>query len=78
MNFSTIAIGAIFSIGVFSNTSSNQSQIACADSSSADIYELKVGQPFPNVVLPSLSDGSPLSVKTFRGQKLILHIWASW
>jgi len=38
----------------------------------------KVGEPFPNLVLPSLADGKPLSLARFRGQKLILHIFASW
>ncbi|MFQ5926812.1 MAG: TlpA family protein disulfide reductase [Terriglobia bacterium] len=38
----------------------------------------KVGQVFPNLALPSLADGRPLSLADFRGQKLILHIFASW
>ncbi len=41
-------------------------------------YEFEVGQVFPNLVLPSLEDGRPGSIAEFRGQKLILHIWASW
>jgi hypothetical protein len=43
-----------------------------------DEYEPRVGEPFPHLVLPSLEDGSPLSVTSFRGKKLVLHIWASW
>lgn len=38
----------------------------------------EVGEPFPNVTLPSAEDGSPLSLADFRGQKVILHIFASW
>jgi hypothetical protein len=38
----------------------------------------KVGEPFPNLVLPSLTDGKPLSLARFRGRKVILHIFASW
>ena len=38
----------------------------------------KVGQPFPDIVLPALKNGQPGSVTDFRGQKLILHIFASW
>jgi hypothetical protein len=38
----------------------------------------KVGQPFPNITLPSLKDGKPASIADFRGHKLILHIFASW
>ena len=38
----------------------------------------KVGESFPDLVLPSLADGKPLSLARFRGQKVILHIFASW
>ena len=38
----------------------------------------RVGEPFPDLVLPSLEDGKPLSLARFRGQKVILHIFASW
>ena len=37
-----------------------------------------VGEPFPDLELPSLDDGAPLSISTFRGQKVILHVFASW
>ena len=40
--------------------------------------ELEVGQPFPSHPLPSLEDGRASSIAQFRGQKLVLHIWASW
>ena len=39
---------------------------------------IAVGIPFPSLLLPSLDDGSALSVTSFRGQKLVLHIFASW
>ena len=38
----------------------------------------KIGEPFPSQVLPSLVDEKPLSLDRFRGQKVILHIFASW
>lgn len=40
--------------------------------------EFEVGTPFPKVVLPLLEDGRAASLSDFQGQKLILHIWASW
>ncbi len=43
----------------------------------AKALELEVGQAFPNILLPSLEGGSG-SIADFRGEKLILHIWASW
>ncbi len=41
-------------------------------------YEFKVGEAFPHVMLPSLEAGRPGSIADFRGQKIILNIWASW
>ena len=38
----------------------------------------EVGQPFPDLVLPSIEDGTPMSIADFRGQKLVLHVFASW
>ncbi len=38
----------------------------------------RVGQVFPDIVLPSLEDGQPTSMSEFRGQKVILHVFASW
>jgi hypothetical protein len=46
------------------------SQIQAAD--------LRVGKPFPGLVLPSALDGEPMSVRQFLGQKLIVQIFASW
>lgn len=37
-----------------------------------------VGEPFPDILLPSLANGRPLSLAQFRGQKVLLHIFASW
>lgn len=37
-----------------------------------------VGDHFPQVVLPALADGEPLSIASFRGHKVALHVWASW
>ena len=39
---------------------------------------LEVGKPFPDLVLPALDDGRPMSVADFRGQKIILFVFASW
>jgi hypothetical protein len=36
------------------------------------------GRQFPEVVLPSLKDGQPMSITEFRGKKLILQVFASW
>jgi len=39
---------------------------------------LQVGQPFPLIALPAMGDGRPMSVADFRGQKLLLHLYAPW
>jgi len=38
----------------------------------------EVGAPFPTLSFPSLDGGRPASIADFRGQKVILHIFASW
>lgn len=39
---------------------------------------IKKGEPFPDLVLPSMEDGSPTSIRDFRGQRVMLHVFASW
>ncbi len=36
------------------------------------------GDPFPDLALPSLADGSPTRLSDFRGTKVMLHVFASW
>ncbi len=38
----------------------------------------EVGQPFPTLSFPALEDGRPRSIADFRGQRIILHVFASW
>ena len=37
-----------------------------------------VGDVYPDLTLPSLKDGKPLSLKSFRGKKVLLLEFASW
>jgi hypothetical protein len=39
---------------------------------------IEEGRPFPDLTLPALDDGRPLSVSDFRGRKVVLHVFASW
>ncbi len=39
---------------------------------------LGIGETFPDVVLPAVRDGQPMSLAAFRGEKLFLHLFASW
>ena len=36
------------------------------------------GEPFPELALPALDDGRPMSIADFRGQRVVLHVFASW
>jgi hypothetical protein len=38
----------------------------------------EVGNAFPTLYLPSLADGKPQSIADYRGEKVILHVFASW
>ncbi len=38
----------------------------------------KVGEPFPTIPLPAADDGRKVSIADFRGQRLIVHVFASW
>ena len=48
---------------------------AVSQSSSAS---LEVGQPAPDLLLPALDGGRPVSLADFRGVRLVLHVFASW
>lgn len=37
-----------------------------------------VGDVFPDIILPTIDTGEPLSLTVYRGKKLLLHIFASW
>ena len=39
---------------------------------------VRVGEPFPLLVLPSAEDGRPASLEENRGRKVVLHVFASW
>jgi len=39
---------------------------------------LNPGQPFPTIALPSAEDGRPTSLAEFRGEKVVVNIFASW
>lgn len=35
------------------------------------------GEPVPEIVLPQL-DGPEIALSSFRGEKLLVFMWASW
>ena len=39
---------------------------------------LEVGQPFPEIVLPTIDGEEPMSIASFRGEKVFLILFASW
>lgn len=44
----------------------------------ADSYEPRVGQRHPDFSLPSIHDGTPVSLSQFRGRKVLLIQFAAW
>lgn len=38
---------------------------------------IRTGEAIPEITLPAL-DGSPVSLASFRGKKLLVFMWASW
>ena len=39
---------------------------------------LAIGRVFPTLAFPSLESGQPVSLADFRGEKVVLQIFASW
>ena len=44
----------------------------------AEGYAPQVGRSHPDLVLPSLTDRTPVSLSQFRGRKVLLIHFASW
>lgn len=44
----------------------------------ADNYTPKVGQPHPEFVFPNIETGKAVSLKDYRGKKVLLFHFASW
>ena len=59
-------------LGVLALTSALVSPVRAA------AVEFNPGDPFPTIALPRIDDGQASSVVQFRGQRLMLHIFASW
>jgi hypothetical protein len=36
------------------------------------------GAPFPGLSFPSLENGKPVSIEHYSGEKVVLHVFASW
>ena len=49
-----------------------------AESTIDPVLKVEAGQPFPEIVLPSIEDGRPASLAQYRGKKVLLHVFASW
>ena len=50
----------------------------CTSAALAGGYAPQVGRPHPEVTLPSLAGGAPVSLSQFRGRKVLLIHFASW
>jgi len=52
--------------------------IFLSPSLSAQMGDIQVGRPFPELSLPLMDGAGSASIASFRGSKLVLHVWASW
>lgn len=41
-------------------------------------FELSPGFPFPKLVLPSIQDREAINIEDHFGEKMMLHVFASW
>lgn len=41
-------------------------------------HSIKAGEPFPAIAFPNAETGELKSINDYRGQKVILQIFASW
>ena len=41
-------------------------------------FSLKAGERFPELAFPPIEGGDAVAVSSFAGQKLMLHLFASW
>jgi peroxiredoxin len=48
-----------------------------ASSTSQSTQRLGVGDPLPDVTLQTM-DGQPFQLKSLRGQRALIFMWASW
>ena len=54
------------------------SSLLLATSISAAEYGLEKGKLFPDFTLPTLAGGEHRSIGSFRGKRVVLHVFASW
>jgi hypothetical protein len=52
--------------------------LAPGTASTSGSSPFRVGEPVPHLRLPSITGGHGASLADFRGEKLMLHVWASW
>lgn len=50
----------------------------CAPAFSAENYSPKVGNPHRDFVLPDIQTGKAVSLRDYRGKKVLLFHFASW
>jgi len=51
---------------------------AAASAAAQTAPAFEVGETFPAIVLLDADGSAPRSIADFRGQKIILHMFASW
>ena len=52
--------------------------ISAVVSAEATAYDVEVGKPHPDFVLPRIDTRDPVALSDFRGKKVLLIHFASW
>lgn len=44
----------------------------------AGMGNIEMNRPFPDILLPDLETGQPSSIARFKGERVVLQVFASW
>ncbi len=74
----SVRLALIFTLSEVIMPARTAAQTLTSPGAASQPFRPVVGEAFPDLVLPSLEDGRPVSLAEFRGKKVILHVFASW
>ena len=77
MKHSLFAATAVACLSIFS-TSATGSTMMTQDVADDSPVEIKVGEGFPEIFLPRVDRDGFRSIADYRGEKVFLHVFASW
>jgi len=52
--------------------------VSVSPAAASGLGAIEMNRPFPDLVLPDLETGEPTSIARFRGERVVLQVFASW